>query len=127
MLTPPSTNEHAATPLSGLGALVDERRVAHRTHHPLPVSLTAMGSSDVHRCRAENISEGGLYLTAPSKCTLTVGQRCEIVFADDSVRDKRSTLAGERCYATVVRTERPASGGRDVVAAGLRFDQPLFI
>lgn len=121
MLTQSDTNNPA--PFGGLGAVADERRVSTRAAHSLPVSLTAMGSNDAHHCNAENISEGGLLVLAPSKFSLTVGQRCEVTFAKT---DDVSKLAGERCYATVVRTERPTSGPQDRIAAGLRFDQPLF-
>ncbi len=125
MLTQSNTNN--PVPLGGLGAVADERRVARRSDHGLSVSLTAMGCTDVHLCKAENISEGGLLVYAPSKLSLRVGQRCEITFTDESGTGGVSTLAGERCYATVVRTERATSGAQNVTAAGLRFDQPLFL
>ena len=124
MLTQSDTNR--PSPFGGLGAIADERRGTTRAIQSLHVSLTAMGCNDAHLCKAENISEGGLLVHAPSKCSLAVGQRCEVTFTRESGTEGVSTLAGERCYATVVRTERPTSGAQDFIAAGLRFDQPLF-
>ncbi len=108
------------------GAAIDERRTAKRLVRELSVNLTGMGCTEGHRCTADDISESGVYLRVPKGYDLVVGQRCEVSFGSVAASAELSCLTGATCYATVVRTRRDLGGARQVMGAGLRFDQPLF-
>lgn len=97
---------------------MDERRAVPRVRKRLTAKVIGVGASEVFRCSTDDISENGLYVEAPLSAGLRVGQRCEIVLADE---------AGEGLYATVVRTEPIARVPTPLIGAGLRFDQPLFL
>ncbi len=98
-----------------------------RASRKLSVTLTAMGCSDGTCCTADDICEGGLYLRVPAVYGLTVGQRCAVNFGEQPESSGVSFLEGQTCYATVVRTEHGADGPEQMLGAGLRFDQPLFL
>ena len=106
---------------------VDERRNATRVRRGYPMKLTSLGCSGPQRCHAEDISECGLYVRVPADSGLAVGQRCELNFEKHTASPDLSKLAGETCYATVVRTNVFTDGPKPIVGAGLRFDQPLFL
>ena len=86
-----------------------------------------MGSSDKHHCAVEDVSEDGLFVQVPLQCGLMVGNRVEVVFADVADAPLLAMLAGESCFATVVRTASLEHASPELVGAGLRFDQPLFL
>ena len=109
-----------------LGSTTDERRVSPRIAKPLSVDLLGSLGSDGQACTAIDVSESGVYLRIPSGFPVTVGQRCEVRFKAPAESSQLSGLAGESCYATVVRTERRNEGTASMTGAGLRFDQPLF-
>ena len=97
---------------------MDERRAVPRVRKRVTVKVIGVGAAVVFRCSTDDISENGLYVQLPLSSGLRVGQRCEVVLTDD---------AGEGLYATVVRTEPIAQDPAQLVGAGLRFDQPLFL
>lgn len=111
----------SATGVAAVHQAIDEKRFADRTAHQIPMKLTALGCTSSLACVSENLSEVGCYTQLPTDSGLTVGQRCEIEFSPESEH-----LAGEVCYATVVRTENLAHPGGPKVGTGLRFDQPLY-
>lgn len=108
-------------------ATVDDRRIAARFASKLGVTLTAMGSAKAHPCRAEDLSEGGLFVHLPAELGLSVGQRCEVRFPANPDSPKFSNCAGETRYATIVRTQMLEDAPKKMLGAGLRFDQPLFM
>ncbi len=97
---------------------MDERRAVPRVRKQLTAKVIGVGAAEVFRCSTNDISENGLYIQLPLSSGLRVGQRCEVVLADD---------ADQGLYATVVRTEPIALGSTPLVGAGLRFDQPLYL
>ncbi len=107
--------------------LIDERRLSTRLAGPVSVLVTGLGSTAVHGCMVEDISESGAYLQVPEESGLAVGQRCEVSFSSDEEAAGPASLAGETCYATVVRSRRLSKGEHALVGLGLRFDQPLFL
>lgn len=107
--------------------VVEERRASTRLGRKLRIMLSATGWSKALGCIAEDISEGGLYLRIPATCGLSVGQRCEIDFGQDIESPELSGVAGEVCFATVVRTHVMTAGAGDLIGAGLRFDRPIFL
>ena len=89
-------------------ALIDEKRTAPRTPERLGVHLTGLGCSDGHSCMVEDISVSGVYVRVPTGYGMTVGQRFEVGFANEIDAPELGCIAGEVCYATVVRTETGA-------------------
>ncbi len=88
--------------------------------------VRSLGCGEVYDGPAEDVSEGGLYVQVPLSRSLAVGQRCEVHLADEEGATL-TCLAGQSCYATVVRTELVTTGTRKLLGAGMRFDQPLFL
>jgi len=131
MLTPlaqegtpaPSTNPAAV----GLGATVDDRRTSKRLDRKIGLTLTSIGSAGACDCISKNISEGGLSVHVPPEYGLSVGQRCEVMFASEGKSKAPPNLAGEMRYATVVRTEGLTDAAKPQIGASLRFDRPLFL
>ncbi len=107
--------------------VVEERRAFTRLGRKLRIMLSATGWAESHGCLAEDISEGGLYLCIPASYGLTVGQRCEVGFDQEVDSPELSGVAGEICYATVVRTHVMTAGAGDLIGAALRFDRPIFL
>lgn len=106
---------------------VEERRTSNRIHRKLSIRLAVIGWTEVRSCAAEDVSEGGLYLRVLAGYGLGVGQRCEVSFVEETESHELSNVAGILCYATVVRTEVIPAASGDLIGAGLRFDQPLFL
>ncbi len=115
-------------PSSGgnLGSIADERRIAPRIAKQLCVQLMGSLGTEGQSCQSDDVSETGVYLRIPAGFPVTVGQRCEVRFQASSEASQLSGLAGECCYATIVRTERHGEDPAPTTGAGLRFDQPLF-
>ncbi len=107
--------------------VADERRLAPRVRRRLIANVVGLGVDRIGECLTNDISEGGLYVQAPSAAGLRVGQRCEVVLSDEPGIGDPSPVNGERRYATVIRTEPIQRGASTFVGAGLRFDQPLFL
>jgi hypothetical protein len=110
-------------------SLVDlDRRDGERRSVDMPLGLMTLSGDEVLRCRADNVSRGGLHGSAPVGFGLAVGQRFEVLIGPECDSDFAG-LFGEGHYATVVRTEillSPHSGvDHDQVGFGLRFDMPL--
>ena len=116
----------SSTTVAAIEKAIDEKRVAAREPHRFPMRLTALGSSTSLSCFCENVSEGGCFTHLPPSSGLYVGQRCELEFTPEGSDQAAAHLAGEVCYATVVRTETIAKTAGTTVGTGLRFDQPLF-
>lgn len=112
---------------SGASAVALDQRSSPRAPSNLSMKLTGLGRPTVLVCTTKDISEGGLYVRVPVKAGLTVGQRCEVTFSKEAASQGAPGLAGEQCYATVVRTERLAGAPPHEVGAGLRFDRPIFL
>lgn len=126
MLTPEGAQSQ---PLDGFASMVnttDERRTDERQPRQFAMRLTAMGESASHDCTCVNVSEGGCFTQLPADAGLMVGQRCELEFIPAAGHADASHLAGEICYATVVRTESVTGPTGPAIGTGLRFDQPLF-
>lgn len=104
----------------------EERRASQRTPKNLMASVQSLGRGEVYNGPADDVSEGGLYVRVPLSQGLAVGQRCEVRLSDPA-GSAQLGLAGEGCYATVVRTEVITSGSQKLLGAGMRFDQPLFL
>lgn len=127
MLTTSDQNASATAtiepPLTGTMPLDKERRDTSRLPSNVPIKLSTLGWSECRTCTTDDLSEGGLYLRLPAAYALKVGQRCEVGFENEGNAAELSSVAGEIRYATVVRTD--AAG--ELIGAGLRFDQPLFL
>lgn len=116
----------SSTSVAAIEEAIDEKRVASREPHRFSMRLTALGSTTSLSCVCENVSEGGCFTRLPANSGLYVGQRCELEFAPEGADQATAKLAGEICYATVVRTETVARAAGTTIGTGLRFDQPLF-
>ena len=103
---------------------IEERRCAPRQHSPVSATLRTLRGAEVIDCPADNISEGGLRITAPIGFGLAVGQRFEVMLRG---AERLGDLIGDGHYATVVRTEIVLDRGacQDRLGVGLRFDQPV--
>ena len=97
-----------------------ERRSRSRLPMVAQLRFFGMGSTSGFTCKATDISESGLRISASPGAPLAVGQRFQVV-ADETCEnvDVAAALTGG-CYATVVRTSAAADAH-----AGLRFDRPL--
>lgn len=106
---------------------IEERRCAPRLRDPVAATLRPLGGTQAITCPADNISEGGMRITAPIGFGLAVGQRFEVILRGDDRGAVGSDLIGDGHYATVVRTEIVLDRGNrdDRVGVGLRFDQPV--
>jgi hypothetical protein len=128
MPTPKDTPVASLDPVSsGASAVADERRSSQRIDREIGLTLTSVGSTEARLCSSSNISEGGLSVQVPPEYGLSVGQRCEVMFASEGESKAPQNLAGEMRYATVVRTEVVTGSARQMIGAGLRFDRPLFL
>jgi len=108
------------------GITVEERRTSMRLPKRMIARLQGAGRNEVQCCTTEDVSEGGLYLCVPCEVGLCVGQRCELVLVEDDASDS-SALTDEPIFATVMRTNVVVQGGRRLIGAGMRFDQPLYL
>lgn len=123
MLTPEGAQARPIGDFASVANATDERRADERRPRKFAMKLTAMGNSVSHDCMSVNVSEGGCFTNLPADAGFMVGQRCELEFIPAGGQANASHLAGEICYATVVRTE---SVSGPAIGTGLRFDQPLF-
>lgn len=110
-----------------LEAIVDEKRATARQSRAMTAHVVRLGTKAVTQAAMRNISEGGLFLTVAPSAGLSVGQRCELeLFEADG--SPLGCLAGETCFATVVRTQvMMTESSQRLVGAGLRFDHPLYL
>jgi hypothetical protein len=104
----------------------NDRRASARMASGLIATVESRECGEIYDGPADDISEGGLYVRVPLSRSLGVGERCEVRLSDPSGATP-ACLAGETCYATVVRTEVVTSGSETFLGAGLRFDRPLFL
>lgn len=109
---------------------IEERRAAPREAHTVSATLRSLQGTEILDCPADNISEGGMRITAPIGFGLAVGQRFEVILRGDQRADRGRDLIGDGHYATVVRTEIQLEKGQrthDRLGVGLRFDQPVML
>ena len=105
----------------------NEKRSSGRSGRKLTAQLVSLaGTSQLH-CPVNNVSDGGLYVRAATNCGLAVGQRYQVILFDELERGDAENLAGEGCYATVVRTNRVMDESGEQTGAAFRFDHPLFL
>ncbi len=124
-LTSAEPGPHTATDtFDGAPAAVEERRTHERDGVLPALAILNIDGTELLRCTADNICEGGLHLTASPALGFAVGGRYEVRFVEPSSPDG-APLPPDGCYATVVRT-RPAPGA-EVVGVGLRFDHPVML
>lgn len=109
------------------GSVIGERREGVRREAGFWAGLITLDGREVLRCRADNISEGGMHLSAPIGYGFAVGQRYEVLVGRDDDGARQSGFLGEGHYATVVRTEFLIDDDGDAVGVGLRFDQLLVL
>ena len=109
--------------------LIEERRLWPRDTLPVSASLRTLTGVDMPPCSADNISDGGLRLTAPIGFGLAVGQRHEVLLRRAGPGGESCDLVGEGHYATVVRTEimLGGEGEDDRIGVSLRFDTPIIL
>ncbi len=105
----------------------EEKRSCARGDRKFTAKLVSLGGTSEVRCPVADVSEGGLYVRAAAGCGLAVGQRYQVILSDDVSCSESENLAGEGCYATVVRTDRLMDESSEQTGAGLRFDHPLFL
>lgn len=122
-----STAALSAPVLPGSSSTADDRRGANRAAKNVQITLSALGWTERQTCMTDDLSEGGLFVRVPVACGLAVGQRCEVGFGDVADGVGLSSVAGEIRYATVIRTHAVPQDTGDLIGAGLRFDQPLFL
>ena len=131
MTTTPTSHNMAsavAEPLAPSVPVVhDNRRDTGRTPTLLSARLLSLGCTDAITCATENVSESGMYVRVPTESGLCVGMRYEVMLTNEAAGAHACNLAGDGCYATVVRTERIAHDAGELVGAALRFDHPLFL
>ena len=120
-------SEDPAHGLIGTESAVGERRDGVRREAGFWAGLITLEGCEVLRCLADNISEGGMHLTAPVGYGFAVGQRYEVLVGRGEEGAGHGGLLGEGHYATIVRTEFLMNDQGDQVGVGLRFDQPLVL
>jgi len=126
MIGATETETHLSEPalmFSSQIGLMEDRRVSTRERKNLTTQLTDVGGTEVIRCPALDVSPGGVFVQAPFGSGVAVGKRYEVVLADSEC----GTPLADTCYATVVRTEVPSPDRPQIIGAGMRFDQPLFL
>jgi hypothetical protein len=112
---------------AGAESAVGERREGVRREAGFWAGLVTLAGAEVLRCKADNVSEGGLHLTVPIGYGLAVGQRYEVLVGRQEDSTEQGNFLGEGHYATVVRTEFLINDQGDGVGVGLRFDQPVVL
>lgn len=115
------------TGFAGAESAVGERREGVRREAGFWAGLVTLAGSEVLRCKPDNVSEGGLHLTAPVGYGFAVGQRYEVLVGRGEGSTEQGGFLGEGHYATVVRTEFLINDQGDGVGVGLRFDQPVVL
>ncbi len=118
----PDADDHVGT-----GSAVGERREGVRREAGFWAGLITLDGREVLRCRADNISEGGMHVSAPIGYGFAVGQRYEVLVGRGDSEAQQNSFLGEGHYATVVRTEFLIDDDGDAVGVGLRFDQLLVL
>jgi len=106
---------------------VEDQRSSDRQGRILQAMLVRSDGAKVGPCATDNLSEGGLHLTAPVGYGLAVGQRYEVMLIASETGSDRAEMVNEGHFATVVRTCIHTTKEVDHVSVGLRFDQPLFL
>ena len=113
----------AASPVAF--AVFDDRRNTQRLCRKLSATLVGRDGAKL-TCETKDVSEGGMYVAAPSACGFSVGHRVEFALHEPCKKTGRWLNLAEECYATVVRTE--ALPGPDTkLGIGLCFDQPVLV
>lgn len=116
-----------AEPQAGDGSAAQDQRATPRDLRTFAAKLIALGSAVPIECFTDNVSESGFYLRTAADSGLAVGQRFEVALSERGDSSEAENLAGDGCYATVVRTDQLAGDPTPQIGAAFRFDQPLFL
>ncbi|QDV91258.1 hypothetical protein RAS2_23540 [Phycisphaerae bacterium RAS2] len=132
----PLGSPHLRTPPTldrwGLGTQKRKRldqRDYERREAACDLWLSDVRARNVLRCRVTDISDAGLYASAPIGYGLAIGQRYElrIVVSDRATADS-PPMTKSLGYATIIRTEIEATGSQhDRVGFAVRFDVPQLL
>lgn len=114
----PRTVSRPATP---------ERREAERLARELSVNIKPLGFVEPIVGRTCDISEGGMFFLVPSSKAIAVGQRCELALFDEAAQKPIADIDSGGYFGTVIRTHPVTHGESQMLGAGVRFDQPIFL
>ena len=91
--------------------------------------LIDRNTDSVLRCRTDDISDAGLYATAPIGYGLAIGQRYELRIApNDGARSSSAEMVPSLGFATVTRLEIDVQrGDSHRVGFAMKFDVPQLI
>ncbi|MFO0972370.1 MAG: hypothetical protein U1A27_02880 [Phycisphaerae bacterium] len=101
-----------------------ERREFGRWLAESDVWLLDLEGLTVLRCKADNLSEGGVQCTVPIGYGLAVGQRYELRVIHRQVSDPTRKAFWSGCYGTIIRTRLVTEGQKHQLSVALRFDTP---
>lgn len=102
-----------------------DKRHHRRQYGRFDVWLLHDDGQTVVRCRADDISEGGVHAVLPSGCTINRGQRFRVQICPASPWAGFGDATRVLGPASVVRVERWIGEEGDVLAVGLAFDTPV--
>ena len=114
----------ACTPWAATVQRPDKRR-HQRRYGRFDVWLLYEDGQTVLRCRADDVSEGGVHALLPPGCTVDRGQRFRVQICPASPWAGFGNATRVLGPASVVRTERLIGEEGDVLAVGLAFDAPV--
>jgi hypothetical protein len=103
---------------------LEERRSSQRQQQHAEVCLISLRGCEVLRCRLHDVSDAGVYVSAPIGFGVAVGQRFEVLLGADSANEPNPRRLSPGEYATVVRTRVDVGSDGDSVGVALRFDRP---
>ena len=102
-----------------------ERRTSARQPRRAYACLLSLIGCNVVRCCTHNLSETGVYVSAPIGYGLAVGQRYEVLLSEGDSHEPNPRLMSRGRCATVVRTRLEVGPDGDSVGVALRFDRPI--
>ena len=102
-----------------------DKRRHQRRYGRFDVWLLHEDGQTVLRCRADDVSEGGVHAVLPPGCTVDRGQRFRVQICPASPWAGFGDATRVLGPASVVRTERLIGEAGDVLAVGLAFDAPV--
>jgi hypothetical protein len=126
---PLTTGDSAVTMLPGTQPRLSTSPFAAASP-ALPPKLSArivgLDRSEVLHCDGADFDAEGIRFDAPASCGLAVGQRYEVVFGGDPESDQVASFVGDSHYATILRTEKSATGPSQL-GVRMQFDNPLLV
>ncbi len=102
-----------------------DKRRHRRRYGRFDVWLLYDDGQTVLRCRADDVSEGGVHAVLPPGCTVDRGQRFRVHVCPASPWAGFGDATRVLGPASVVRAERLIGEEGDVQAVGLAFDAPV--